>query len=783
MRNRILLIIIFQFCLYGQTKELIKKQIDDSGLSEKQVLDMIDDPNISREQIVPDDNDYEIDLSKDNLNDETIIKDIDTSNDEENANNDLNNKISENFVKEELEYYGYSIFKNDPTIFQSSSVGIVDPDYNIGPEDEIIIMLWGETQFRKKFTVDREGYVFLPDVGQVYVNGLNLKQLENKFFQILSKVYSTLNPSFGEPTTFIDISLGYLKPLRIMVLGDVQRPGAYSVSHSASLLTSLYYFQGPTVMGSLRDIQLIRKGKRIASIDFYEYLKAGYSSNDIRLQLDDIVFLPPRGKTVSIKGEIQKEGIYELKHNESLFDLINIAGGVKKTAYINRAQIKRIVSFNERDTVGMERALLDIDLRKVISNEEDIALFDGDTLFILKIDNQEKNYVTIKGSTVSRTGRYELIEGMRVLDLINLSDGLLKDAYLDLAHLIRNENKSDNKIININLNKVFNNDINHNLELEILDELIIYNENYLKNSKTNVMISGSIKNSGAYYLNDNQSLRDLIIRAGGFSENTLSVKITVARNNPNSFYPEIFNFPKDFISPSILIDDLDKEDSVLNQFSLVSNDIVIIYPNPKNKLDQMVTIDGYVYYPGNYPIMNKNETIYDIIKRSGGLLPEAYPKASTFKRGDNIIQVSYEKIIDNPKSKENFIILPGDQISIFRKPNIVSIEGEVHNPGLYKYYNNYTISDYIAIAGGYTVDAEKKSTWVSYPDGTSKKIKRMFPSPVVFDGSTINVNMKKEEDPIDKTEFAKEIASIIADFLQIYITLAILLQTIDDTNS
>ena len=158
----------------------------------------------------------------------------------------------------DLKHFGYQIFKGDPTAFQSSTFGAVDPNYNIGPSDQIIVMLWGESQFRQEFTIDREGYVFVPEVGQVFVNGLNLEALEKKFFQILSKVYSTLKPTVGKPTTFMDISLGNLRPLRIIVLGEVSQPGAYSVSPSTSLYSSLYYFKGPTTSGSLRDIRLIR---------------------------------------------------------------------------------------------------------------------------------------------------------------------------------------------------------------------------------------------------------------------------------------------------------------------------------------------------------------------------------------------------------------------------------------------------------------------------------------------------------------------------------------------
>ena len=226
-----------------------------------------------------------------------------------------------------LPYFGYDVFEGDPALFQASTLGAIDPHYSIGPGDEIIIMMWGETQFRQVFTVGREGFIFIPDVGQVFVNGLTLEHLEKKLFLVMSQSYASLNPSRGYATTFLDVSLGNLRPLRIMALGEVGQPGAYSVNPSTTLFTSLYYFKGLTTLGSLRDVRLVRGGKQIGSIDLYDYLLTGKPTNDVRLQLDDVIFIPPRGKTVSIQGEIKREAIYELKKGETLAELITIAGG------------------------------------------------------------------------------------------------------------------------------------------------------------------------------------------------------------------------------------------------------------------------------------------------------------------------------------------------------------------------------------------------------------------------------------------------------------------------
>ena len=226
-----------------------------------------------------------------------------------------------------LNYFGYDIFQRDPGLFQATSVGSIDPDYLIGPGDEIICMLWGETQFRQVFSVDREGYIFIPEIGQVFVNGLNLNLLESKLFRVFSQSYQSLNPQNRKATTFLDVSLGNLRPLRIQVLGEVSQPGAYTVSPSTTLFSSLYYFNGPTTFGSLRDIKLIRAGKELVSVDFYDYLLTGTKPKDQKLQLDDVIFIPPRLKTVAINGAVKRPGIYELKQNENFENFLGIIGG------------------------------------------------------------------------------------------------------------------------------------------------------------------------------------------------------------------------------------------------------------------------------------------------------------------------------------------------------------------------------------------------------------------------------------------------------------------------
>ena len=186
-------------------------------------------------------------------------------------------------------------------------------------------------------------------------------------------------------------------------MGEVGQPGAYTVSPSATLFSAMYYFNGPTTSGSLRDIQLIRGGDKIASIDFYDYLLTGKKPKDQKLQLDDVIFIPRRLKTVSIEGEVNRDGIYELKPEEDLLDLIAIAGDLNIAAYLDRAQIDRIVPFEDRTKLGMDRMYTDVNLDELLKSKEDFPLQDADRIQIFSVMDSRQNVVELQGA-VTRPG-------------------------------------------------------------------------------------------------------------------------------------------------------------------------------------------------------------------------------------------------------------------------------------------------------------------------------------------------------------------------------------------
>ena len=391
--------------------EKTKIQVSEILKSEKTLNEAIDNQNTVITEIVNDDIDK---TQSEKLNDkikELAIKDIE---------DDLKEKESKSY------YFGYNIFDTDPEIFQRSKLETVDPSYVIGPGDEVIILLWGETEKNDKYVVTKDGYLFIPNIGQVFVNGLTFSKLEDKISKLFQKVYSTLGNTDGSSQSFIDISLGStsLRPVRIFVLGEVDHPGAYNVNSGTTLFNSLFYFNGPSISGSLRDIRLIRNNKEIARADLYEFLLEGKQSNDLRLMRNDIVFVPQRGKTVRATGAIHRQKYFELKDGEGLNDLINIAGNVRSDTYLKRVSIDRIINPANRTLSRGSRTKLDVDLRNLFENKIDFDLLDGDQISFFYIDNKYLDVLEITGS-VKRPGSYELTKD-ELTEPVQKADSLLR---------------------------------------------------------------------------------------------------------------------------------------------------------------------------------------------------------------------------------------------------------------------------------------------------------------------------------------------------------------------
>ena len=572
----------------------------------------------------------------------------------------------------ENDYFGYDIFKRDPSLFQATSAGVVDPNYIIGPGDEIIVMLWGETQFRQVLKVDREGFIFLPELGQVFVIGLNLALLESKLYKVLSQAYSSLNPVNGKASSFLDVSLGNLRPLRIQVIGEVAQPGAYTVSPNATLFSSLYYFNGPTNLGSLRDIRLIRDGKKIASIDFYDFLLTGKKLKDEKLQLDDVIYIPKRLKTVQINGEINRPGIYELKDDESLLDLIKITAGLKTSAYLERAQIDRIIPFEERKVKEIDREITDINIASIIKNEEQFQLNDGDKIEIFSILDTRSNVVQIEGS-ITRPGIYDIGDSLKLSELIVKAGDVLGDAYKERIDIVRTLGDFNEELIKLNLSEVISGNPENDISLQGLDRIKIYSKSDMIQD-TYVTILGNVKNQGRYPLIKNMTVYDLIFKSGGFIDEEHKKSTYLKRAE---LIREVDNTNKKYIIPFDLSLVLQKQD--IASTILEPNDFIRIYSNAEIKGEiQYVTISGHVKYPGQYELFEKNMTLHDLIFKAAGLEDPIHKSKTFLDRADiirlnenrinsRIIPFDLKSVFEDKNATANIKLEPGDEIKIYSK--------------------------------------------------------------------------------------------------------------------
>lgn len=641
-----------------------------------------------------------------------------------------------------LTYFGYNLFKNIPQSFKPTEIGPIDPGYIIGPGDILQLYMWGAVELQYQLTVDIQGNIFIPTAGQFFVSGIAYKNLQKKLINYLSKFYQGLKTN--PPKVFLDITLAKLRPIRIFVLGEVAQPGGYNISSYATVFNALYSVGGPLTSGSLREIRVIRNNKVITKVDLYDYLLKGELIGDVRLQNNDMIFIPPRGKTVTIKGEVLRPAIYELKGNENLQKLIYYSGNLKSTAYTGRASIERIIPFSERKNSKLDRKVIDVDLSKLlVNNKNDFPLFDRDVITIFPILNKVENYVKISGA-IYRPGTFELEKVPFVKDLVKEAYGALPDVFLGKADVIRTKPDSTREFITFDLGKALNNDPLNNIKLEPMDEVRIYSIYDLKD-RHSVSISGYVMkpfsiefpdssnlfrdstnlSSSKWKIEyaDSLTLYDMVFRAGKWEDPIFKGRVYLQRG-------DIIRINPDGITTKVISFDLGKLlSNKSGDMELEPGDKIYIYKADVNKvINEFVKIEGQIKKPGTYPL-NTNMTVMDLIIQAGGFLesslkteayvnrlnPEGYPGEKISETHIVKLPDEFNENLSNNNSKSvkdtnsKYYYLQHRDIVVIRKnPNwepqrTVTISGEVIKPGVYVLKRkNETLLDLLKEAGGPT---------------------------------------------------------------------------------
>lgn len=589
-------------------------------------------------------------------------------------------------VTEKLEPFGYDLFRNASELSPPSEVAHLD-DYILGPGDNIIIYLWGKVEKEYNLTVDRQGKVFIPKVGEIVVWGLALKDFESHVAQKLSGVYKDFRAS---------VSLGKIRSIRVFLTGEVKKPGAYTVSSLTTLFNALYLAGGPNKRGSLRDIKLIRNNKIHATLDLYQFLLKGDSRSDVRLASGDAIFVPVTGSRVSISGQVKRPAIYELTGGEKISQLLQLAGGPTAEAYLDRVMLDRISPNDEREVI-------DLNLNPGNEGQDDIELADGDILTVFSMYDMRRNIVSIAGM-VKHPGQFERTDSTTLQTLVHLGELLPTDVYFERANLFRRYPDRRVEIIPVNLQDVLNSRID--LPLQNLDSLHVYAIDEIKRKKY-VSIAGQVKNPGKYPLSDKMTISDLVFLAGNLNMTDYAVNVHLKRANLFRRYADRRTEIIPIDLRNVLIGQAETELQDLDSLHIYSVDEV--------QREKYVYISGEVKNPGSYPLAD-NMNLSDLIFLAGNLNKRAYQLNVELARTDSLGQVRLQNIDITDPDRLMFQLQEDDHIFVRQTPDwllhrIATIEGEVKFPGQYALLSkNETLYDIIGRAGGFTQDA--------FPEGT-----------------------------------------------------------------
>ncbi len=773
-------------------------------------------------------------------------------------------------VADSLPYFGYDLFAVRPESFQPATSGPVDDGYLVGPGDELRLIIFGATEFQQDLVVDDEGRIFVPNVGQRTVAGTRLAELREDLRLWLSRSYAGLTTE--PPEVMMDLSVTRLRPVSVFVLGEVPRPGRFPLPSSSTVFNALYAVGGPRYTGSLRNVQVVRRGEVAYQVDLYEYLLKGFSVGDVRLQSSDNIFIPPRGLTVALDGEVHRPAYYELLEGESILDLLDFAGGLKPEAYTRRFQVERVVPFAERVDPMEIRRVLDFSLVGVLSGTENVILENGDRVTIFSIPEatnmaaRSRVRAVSVGGAVHNPGRYELSGAIRtVRDLIAEADGLTGDAFLDKVELIRLTSSLQPEVVSLRLEDVIADEPTQNLVLrpqdslhvfalselrvrpivkisgkvrapgtyEMLenmtvtdllfrgggltdpehlktvfqaradifrksadgrseqivpfdlsealaggpvatmplqpdDEIRIYPLEVEVSRDRYVQIAGAVKAEGQYRFRDGMSLEDLILQAGGFRDDAYFQEVEVTRldklrqNGELAMGLEVPLLPPDALNEtySFGVSDSLKAFSEARKFKLQHLDRVYVRTNPAYKPQQTVMVAGEVRFPGEYTLLRENETLSEIIRRAGGVLPTGYPKGGRLYRENLQVIARLDRALGGYRDAD-IVLLPGDRVLIPAQPNTVAVRGNVAIEGLIKYEPGRRVKYYLSRAGG--LRPESEAVLMTQASGATFRVRRgLFKSnPVVDEGAQIFVTKKPPREPGDRIDIGRTIVDTV----------------------
>jgi len=688
---------------------------------------------------------------------------------------ELSKKAEAEPSDKQKQIFGFHLFNSNKLSFEPPMNLHTPSNYLLGIDDELMVTVWGASQKTYLVKIGNNGAVNIPDLGLVYVSGLEFGKAKEIIKNRLAAIYSDMRGA--SPNTFADVSISSLRSIRINVIGEVMVPGTYTLPATATAFNALYLSGGPNENGSFRNIQVIRDNKVIKTIDVYDYLINARTENNIQLREQDILFIPVYSKRIIMSGAFKRTGYFELNEQEKLSDLIRYSGGFSEIAYQAQLSVVRITN-KEKKIIDVSQTIFD-----------SFTPSNGDSIIASEVINRFENRVTISGA-VFRPGTYEYTQGLTVSGLIKKAQGVKENYFANRGLIIRLQDNLTPMSLPFNVGEVVNG--NHDIALQREDQVVIQDIFKMKEKRT-IEIFGEVQRPGEYEYADNMTLKDLIFKAGGFNEAASESFIELARRHSyteaNEMVDELVKLYQFNIDRGL---NMEQEG---DQFILAPFDYIYVRKAPSYYVQRTVYIYGEVRYPGAYSIGSKRERVSDLIERAGGLMPNAFVKGATMKRVNEMAQknmevlhktaddslvsqvenqiyndqleLRLENILKNQGTEFDYILKDGDEITIPEVSQIVRISGEIRNPIGLAYEPGQNLKYYVERTGGFGENARKRRVFVIYSDGTTM-VTRNFLWPVYPDiepGCQIIVPPKPEKEKTDKTGQWLAIASTLSTVL------------------
>ena len=677
--------------------------------------------------------------------------------------------------------FGLDVFRRSTSQFEPDLAGPVDASYKLGPRDVLAVILTGGVENSYSLEITREGFIVIPQVGQVYVANLTLEQVTDVLYSRLRTVYSGLGRS-PSASTQLYVTVARLRANQVFVLGDVQAPGSYQISSAGTMLTALYAAGGPSDNGNLRNVQLRRGNKVVGSLDIYEYLTNGNAANDVRLETGDVVFVPVHGPRTEITGAVLRPAIYELKPGATLADLISLAGGFTAEAERKRIVIHRIVPPKLRTEAGHDRTVIDVSAERLGEPGGPVmTLVEGDRVDVFSIAPRVRNKITVNGS-VWTPGSQGFTPGMKLSDALRLAGGVKPDVKrAQISRLLSDESREE-------LHAEFRDSLG-----TLVDDFALREDDIVSVFGTSdfrpgryVAITGAVRNGGQFEFRDGMTLRDLLFYAGGLDDGAFLGHAEIARlpvSREKGTLATTIAAPLD--STYLLERGLDGRyigppgvpapSGGMQEIPLKPYDNVLILRQPDWVLDRSVVILGEVRFPGKYALRSKTDRVTDLIQRAGGLTPVAYPIGAVFRRpsGDvGRIGFDLSRAIRDTSYRDNIVMVNGDTLYIPPQRAVVDVRGAVHSPIAVAYSPGKSLDYYIDAAGGATYNADKKRAYVQQPNGVVEPVRHRVllvpdsrPEPLA--GAVVVVPAKDPNEKKDWTAIIGSVAQVLASTVAI----------------